>query len=140
MYVKVTAGVPVLYSIWALKNDNPDTSFPAEMTDESLAGWGVYPCVEGTVPPIGECEQAIRTDITLVAGVWTQTFTKERWPLDQAEHYVRDKRNRLLSETDWMALSDVVMSQAWVEYRQALRDITSQASFPYGVSWPIKPE
>lgn len=140
MYVKVTAGVPVLYSVWALRNDNPNTSFPSEISDKALADWSVYPCVEGAVPLLGECEQAIRTDITLVNGVWTQNFSKERWPLDQAEQYVRDKRNMLLSETDWMALSDVTMSAQWVSYRQALRDITLQDGFPYGIVWPVKPE
>lgn len=140
MYIKLEAGVPVPYSLWALRMDNPNTSFPAEMSEKSLADWSVYPCVEGTVPPLGECEQAVRTDIKLVKGVWTQNFAKERWPLDQAEQYVREKRASLLAETDWMALSDVTLSAAWAAYRQSLRDITSQAGFPYGIAWPVKPE
>lgn len=140
MYIKLTAGVPAPYSIWALRVDNPNISFPAEMSDNALSDWSVYPCVEGAVPPLGECEQAVRTDITLDNGVWTQNFTKGRWPLDQAEQYVREKRNRLLSETDWMALSDVTLSAPWAAYRQSLRDITSQAGFPYDIAWPVKPE
>ena len=52
---------------------------------------------------------------------------------------VRLKRNRLLSDTDWMALSDNTMSPAWASYRQALRDITAQEGFPYSVNWPTKP-
>ncbi|MGA0926878.1 MAG: phage tail assembly chaperone [Burkholderiaceae bacterium] len=32
------------------------------------------------------------------------------------------------------------MSPAWASYRQALRDITGQAGFPYAVTWPTKPE
>ena len=92
------------------------------------------------MPVMGECEQAIRTDITLNNGVWTQNFAKERWPLDQAEQYVRQKRDNLLSETDWMALSDVTLTVPWAAYRQNLRDVTSQPGFPYGISWPVKPE
>jgi len=37
---------------------------------------------------------------------------------------LRNERTLLLSETDYMALSDVTMSDAWKKYRQALRDIT----------------
>ena len=37
----------------------------------------------------------------------------------------RKKRNRLLAETDWMANSDVTMSDDWKTYRQALRDLTN---------------
>ena len=37
---------------------------------------------------------------------------------------LREERNRLLKETDWMAGSDVTMSNDWKTYRQELRDIT----------------
>lgn len=53
---------------------------------------------------------------------------------------VREKRNRLLSDTDWMALSDNTMTPEWASYRQALRDITAQEGFPFSVIWPTKPE
>jgi len=52
---------------------------------------------------------------------------------------LRNQRDRLLSDTDWMALSDNTMTPAWASYRQALRDITGQAGFPYSVNWPTKP-
>ena len=65
-------------------------------------------------------------------------YTAENKPQEQAEEAVRNKRDRLLSDTDWMALSDNTMSPEWATYRQALRDITSQAGFPYDVTWPTK--
>ena len=37
---------------------------------------------------------------------------------------LRKQRNTLLAETDYMALSDVTMTDAWKAYRQELRDIT----------------
>ena len=40
------------------------------------------------------------------------------------EEESRAQRNQLLYETDWMANSDVTMSDEWKAYRQALRDIT----------------
>tara|TARA_E500000305_G_scaffold105389_1_gene102809 strand:- start:33 stop:314 length:282 start_codon:yes stop_codon:yes gene_type:complete len=38
---------------------------------------------------------------------------------------LRQERNFLLRETDWMANSDVTMSDAMKTYRQQLRDITN---------------
>ncbi len=58
---------------------------------------------------------------------------------DRLAAKLREERDRLLSETDWMALSDVTMSTEMQSYRQALRDITGQAGFPYSVTWPTKP-
>ena len=53
----------------------------------------------------------------------------------------RTKRDTLLAETDWMALSDVTMSVDMPMYRQALRDITSHANWPNlsESDWPTKP-
>jgi hypothetical protein len=52
---------------------------------------------------------------------------------------VRADRNARLAATDWMANSDVTMSDAWRTYRQALRDIPAQSGFPTNVTWPVKP-
>ena len=43
---------------------------------------------------------------------------------------IRTERNSLLSETDWMAGSDITMPDAWKTYRQTLRDITTHENFP----------
>ena len=45
--------------------------------------------------------------------------------LNRALEYLRIHRNKLLSETDHFALSDVTMSSAMTTYRQALRDLTN---------------
>ena len=42
----------------------------------------------------------------------------------------REERNRRLAETDWMACSDLTMSEDWKTYRQALRDITTHSNWP----------
>ena len=52
---------------------------------------------------------------------------------------VREKRDALLTKTDWMANSDVTMSDEWRTYRAALRDVPAQAGFPTSVTWPIEP-
>jgi len=53
----------------------------------------------------------------------------------------RDKRNELLAETDYLALSDMTLSAEMTTYRQALRDITSHANWPNlsDDDWPTKP-
>ena len=55
---------------------------------------------------------------------------------------LRAKRNRLLAETDYYALSDVTMSDDMKTYRQNLRDLTNgldTAEKVDGVTWPTKP-
>ena len=52
---------------------------------------------------------------------------------------LRAERDRLLTETDWWAGSDLTMTQAQTDYRQALRDITDNATSLDDVTWPTKP-
>jgi hypothetical protein len=53
----------------------------------------------------------------------------------------RTKRDGLLADTDYFALTDVTMDAAMTSYRQALRDITAHANWPNlaDVDWPTKP-
>ena len=61
----------------------------------------------------------------------------------------REERNRRLAETDWMACSDVTMSNDWKTYRQALRDLPTHSNWPNlkvpdmdgsgDNDWPTKP-
>jgi len=61
---------------------------------------------------------------------------------DMAMEDLRNKRDRLIAETDYLALSDQTLSTEMSTYRQALRDITNgittveQAN---NVTWPTKP-
>lgn len=59
---------------------------------------------------------------------------------ERARNMALAQRAALLAETDWMALSDRTLSPEWATYRQALRDITTQAGFPEEIVWPTKPE
>jgi hypothetical protein len=58
---------------------------------------------------------------------------------------LREQRNHLLQQSDWMALSDRVMTQSQIDYRQALRDITTQSPSLdengqlTGITWPTPP-
>ena len=74
--------------------------------------------------------------------------------LDSAEpmRLLREERNQLLSETDWMVTrsieTGVAMSNDWKTYRQALRDLpasstpTLDANYELdlsSVTWPTEP-
>ena len=62
---------------------------------------------------------------------------------DMAMEDLRAKRNALLAETDYLALSDNTMSADMTTYRQALRDITNNlttVSDVENVTLPSKPE
>tara|TARA_R100001510_G_scaffold57331_1_gene65044 strand:- start:48 stop:380 length:333 start_codon:yes stop_codon:yes gene_type:complete len=52
---------------------------------------------------------------------------------------LREERDRKLSDTDWWASSDLTMTQAQTDYRQALRDITNSYTSLDDVVWPTKP-
>jgi len=62
--------------------------------------------------------------------------------LDRELEALRFKRNNLLAETDWMANSDVTISDDWKTYRQALRDLTNgldTVEKVEAVKFPTKP-
>jgi len=55
---------------------------------------------------------------------------------------LRQRRNRLLAETDFYALSDVTMSEDMTTYRQELRDLPDGLTTVEEVNtatWPTKP-
>ena len=53
----------------------------------------------------------------------------------------RSQRDILLTTSDWTQVADAPVDQAaWATYRQALRDVPSQAGFPDNVTWPVKPQ
>ena len=67
----------------------------------------------------------------------------EAGAFDRASARLRDERTRLLSATDFYALSDVTMSEAMTTYRQNLRDLPSGLSTVEdveNVTYPTKPE
>ena len=62
--------------------------------------------------------------------------------LGRAQASLRSRRNQLLAETDFYALSDVTMSDDMKTYRQELRDLPSGKDTVEkcnNVTWPTKP-
>lgn len=62
---------------------------------------------------------------------------------DNQAQAVRDKRDKLLADTDWTQTDDAPLSsenkESMRQYRQALRDITVQDGFPQTVAFPEIP-
>jgi hypothetical protein len=140
-----------------------NTSFPQVLTPEILDDFDVDPILEGpqaqTTPPY---EISVRQGIEEINGQWftkytvgpTFTDTEDKTAAEQEVEYkvriddqaaegVRSQRDKLLQETDWIVIkakeTGTNLSASFKEYRQALRDITTQEGFPHNVTWPEKP-
>ncbi len=55
---------------------------------------------------------------------------------------IRRSRDAELAQTDWRAVKDRTMSQAWKDHRQALRDLPGDHADPNDAAdaWPEAPE
>ena len=64
-------------------------------------------------------------------------------PVEQKAAEARAKRDQLLAESDWTQVLDAPIDtatrDAYRVYRQALRDIPEQDTFPDAIQWPDKP-
>lgn len=71
------------------------------------------------------------------------SWVAKAWMLDAglADAAARRTRTKLLAACDWTQLPDVpaATAAAWTEYRQALRDVTDQAGYPFAITWPLEP-
>jgi len=89
--------------------------------------------VNGVEIELSDAEQKVYDDNNTA---WTNAAPARRM-ID-----LRQKRDALLAETDYMALGDVTLSDAWKTYRQALRDITDTTPSDDALSnitFPTKP-
>ena len=74
---------------------------------------------------------------SVVSGKW-QRFTLRNKTDAEKLSEVRTKRNDLLLETDYFALSDVTMSSDMTTYREALRDLPANVDLT-NIVYPTKP-
>ena len=71
---------------------------------------------------------------------WNEITTKmEALVTEKPLTELREERNRRLVASDWMVLPDRTPTQAQLDYRQALRDITETYTSLDDVVWPEKP-
>ena len=58
MHIKLTNGTPTAYSIWQLRRDNPQVSFPKDIPSDTLAEYNVYLVTPADPPEHAETEVA----------------------------------------------------------------------------------
>jgi hypothetical protein len=134
------------YSIGLLRKENPNTSFPKQVSASDMASFNVYPVTEVT-PTVADTQKLVK--------VWTPTLVDGAWVLaheavdltsdDIAEATAvlaanaREERDALLAATDFYALSDVVMTSEMTTYRSDLRAVPTLNGFPNDFEWPTAP-
>ena len=134
------------YSIPQLRAAFPNVSLPSELSNESLVEWDMY-VVTPTAMPNDYTKNITEGTPVLTDGVyyqnWIQTNASQSeidYRLENQWFVVREIRNELLAQCDWTQLSDIPteIKTIWSDYRQSLRDITSQTN-PFSITWPVKP-
>ena len=119
MTFAITDGTAIL----GTSQDAPSSGTFVEYDSSVVTGWPLK-LVDGAVAHFTEEDHAAE-----------QTSLID----SQASDSNRGKRNKLIQATDFYALSDVVMTSEMTTYRQALRDLPTQAGWPTVVVWPTAP-
>ncbi len=147
MYLRIideTINYP--YSIPQLREALPNVSLPAELSNETLMEWDMHVVTPTPIPNDYTKNNTEGTPV-LTDGVYYQSWiqtdasqTEIEYRLEKQWFIIRETRNELLAECDWTQLADVSAEtkSTWSEYRQSLRDITSQTN-PFSITWPVKP-
>lgn len=127
--------------------DADNYCYVRSLTPEQVAHFGVHK-KQIVTPPYFDPATQVREEgpAVLIDGVWTQNYIVSDLDADasaaKAEAQwatIRAERNKRLANCDWTQLPDASAdAAAWAEYRQALRDITSQAN-PFNIIWPVEP-
>ena len=134
------------YSIGLLRKDNPNTSFPKQVSAADMASFNVYPVTEVT-PTVADTQKLVKVwTPTLVSGDWVLAHEAVDLTLDDIAEATavlaanaREERDGLLAATDFYALSDVVMTSEMTTYRSDLRAVPTLNGFPNDFEWPTAP-
>lgn len=126
---------------------HPNTSFPPQLTVELLDSFGADPVLNGPQAQPTRYQVAFRDGVEEINGQWFTKFSVADMDADAIASLdarqagsVRADRNRKLTASDWTQVDDAPVNKAaWAAYRQGLRDVPSQAGFPWDVTWPVEP-
>ncbi len=144
---------------------NPNMSLPRTWKAATLDALNLDAVLRSPAATTTAYESSVRDGVEQNAnGDWVEKYvardmfqdtTKDGVTTTKAEHEAayqatldaaeaernRTKRDGLLAETDYFALTDVTMDAPMTTYRQALRDITAHANWPNLADddWPTKP-
>jgi len=150
-----------------IRKDNPNMSLPRVWSANVCDALGIDPVLASPKPDTtGDYKTVVRNGVEQDAnGNWVYAWTERDMFADytdedgvlhtkaeqetayqarldaEAAESVRTQRDSLIAETDYLALTDNTLTEAMATYRQALRDITDHANFPYleEADWPVKP-
>lgn len=159
MYAKIKDGLVVQfpYGMSDMQTENPHTNYSGSFdvveifpTTEAatIHGYEVVPVTLLSTPEYDSNTQQITFGVpTQADGEWTvawvvtdKTSEQLSFALESKKGEVRKERNNRLTASDWTQLADAQVDKtAWATYRQALRDIPSQAGFPWDVTYPTAP-
>lgn len=152
MFAKITNGSveQYPYKVGQLRRDNPNTSFPKNVPETTMASYGMYPVGYEAAPDYDPLTHRLQHSSTpqLVNGSWVLTKTVVALTsqqiadaTDAKAKEMRSKRDGLLAGTDYFALTDVTMDAPMTTYRQNLRDMPTHENWPYLADddWPTKP-
>lgn len=152
-YVKLNDSGEIVkypYTIYDLKEDNKNTSFPENTTEDILEDYNVYPVYPPTNYVYNPAKKYLEVMPTLIEGKYYQTYLEVELTQQELDDLkvnewggIRIRRNQYLLESDWTQLNDSPLTQEkkeeWMQYRQDLRDITTQPD-PFNIVWPVKPQ
>jgi hypothetical protein len=132
------------YRAYQQANDGPSWN---QTTEEILDSLGADMVFEGLQAQPTRYQFSFADGVEQIDGKWYTKYSLADMDAEQiaakdAEQAraVRSERNAKLAETDWTQLVDSPVDHAaWFAYRQALRDITAQAGFPWTIDWPERP-
>jgi hypothetical protein len=137
-----------LSKIGSLTDLFPNTSFPETITSDLLNSLQVVEVVE--LLPFNTDTQRLVYGNTYVTNNIAYTCQVVDMTSDEQQLYqtnkiqgqwnsIRQERNRRLSDCDWTQVPDSPADkQAWITYRQQLRDLPTQPD-PFNINWPTKP-
>jgi len=119
--------------------------YPRHIGDIEIdpAGMADYAPVEWIEPPtINPKRERISISQPLQQeGRWVTNWAITPIPDSEEAKSVREQRNQKLKDTDWTQIADAPVDKAaWATYRQTLRDVPSQAGFPWDIQWPTQPK
>lgn len=137
--------------IHEIRQDFTNKSLPENLTNSVLEQLSILPIIRTEQPKTNPATQTVEE-------LAPEQETSGRWvikwkisELTQLERVaataqqwtsIRTERNSKIAATDWTQVDDApftnVEKAAWATYRQALRDITTQAD-PFAIEWPQAP-
>jgi hypothetical protein len=148
MQIRIRETGAVMYEA-ELRQSVKDNNGPSwyQTTEEVLEALGADVVFEGPQAQPSRYQFAFRDGVEQIEGKWYTKYSvadmdAEAIAAKDAEQAksVRASRNDKLKDCDWTQLADSTADKtAWAAHRQALRDITAQAGFPWTVDWPAQP-